>query len=48
MNEVWATFQSAAPDGWVEGATSIILAIISWYLGRRRGAIKERDKRRMG
>lgn len=45
MNETYALLSQAPPDGWVEGVTAILISILSWYLGRRRGAIKERDKR---
>lgn len=45
MNPALALLSEAPPDGWVEGVTAILISILSWYLGRRRGAIKERDKR---
>lgn len=45
MNNIIQTLAQAPPDGWVEGVTAILISVLSWYLGRRRGAIKERDKR---
>lgn len=35
---------NAAPDTWVEGATAIIISVLSWWLGRQ----KEKRKLRRG
>lgn len=34
-----------APDNWVEGVAAIIVSVLSWWLGRRRGERKPRPRK---
>jgi di/tricarboxylate transporter len=35
-----------APDSWPEAVATIIITVISWWLGRKRGETKERKRYR--
>jgi hypothetical protein len=46
MGDISAFMHVVAPDGWVEGAAAIIISVLSWYLGRKREAKKQRERSR--
>lgn len=41
-----AVIAAAVPDGWVEAVATIIVTVLSWWLGERRGINKARKRRR--
>lgn len=39
-----AALQGPAPDDWAEATATILIAVLSWYISRKKTQAREREK----